>query len=175
METEELDTTQNTVVSDAEHDETASDADELNSVRYGGADVEVTEDSVYVDLNSLLDKYGEYLYDDDDTETYTEISPSSIHVTTTGLSEGLQLAAIVASTVGMFILMFSLLVSIYMAIVQYRISKKMGRSTAFAVLAIFFWPIMAGILAFSKNANDAKLAEPIEDKPTTPDETAANA
>ena len=174
METEELDTTQNTVVSDAEHDETASDADELNSVRYGGADVEVTEDGVYVDLNSLLDKYGEYLYDDDDTETYTEISPSSIHVTTTGLSEGLHLATIVASTVGVFVLMFSLLVSIYMAIVQYRISKKMGRSTAFAVLSIFFWPIMAGILAFSKNNDDVKPVEQDEDKTIVSGDTTTN-
>ena len=45
----------------------------------------------------------------------------------------------------------SIIVQIYLSVTNFFLSKKMGKSTGFAILSIFFWPITLGILAFSKN------------------------
>lgn len=108
--------------------------------------------------------YGyEYDYDfddDDEVETYTEVTPSSGTVkVTTGSAADLAAVWTVIAGAMIPIVLISLAFSVYTAIVNFKISKKMGRETWFGVLAIFFWPIMSGILAFSKEKKPIESAE----------------
>ncbi len=117
-----------------------------------------SEEYDYSDFEELWDSY--YSNEDDGT-LYSTTGLDSSSLSDLGSAEELISSDAVASVVAAFvsamlvISIISLLYSIYMAIVKFMIAKKMGRGTGFAVASIFFWPIMAGILAFSKNKGEA--------------------
>lgn len=122
----------------------------------------------YSDLKELWDKY--YNDENDDELLY---STEKI-IDTTGLAEAKSFvntelfSTIYGFIASMFvvIIILNLLYTVYKIIVRYMIAKKMGRSTGFAIASIFFWPIMSGVLAFSKNKaleNKSEAApEPVE-------------
>ena len=130
------------------------------------------------EIEELWNKY----YDNEESDSL---------YSTTGLDTSLDsiestisqdaIASVVSALVSamLVISVISLLYSIYMAIVKFMIAKKMGRGTGFAIASIFFWPIMGGVLAFSKNkatenkdGSVTKPAEPAEagtpEAPTVP-------
>lgn len=96
------------------------------------------------------------------TYTYTSESTTRPATESEALSDGLGMLA--GAGVGLFI--FGTLCVIYSAAICYKISKKMGKSTLFAIMSIFFWPICGGILAFSKgNDLDFTSSQPMQNQP----------
>ncbi len=85
-------------------------------------------------------------------------------------SESFTAFAAAFASVIVIISIFSFLYNIYISIVKFMIAKRMGRGTGFAIASIFFWPIMGGVLAFSKNE---ALEKPATTTPTgtTPNPT----
>jgi len=141
-----------------ENEETDTVTEELNDYEL---DYDSSE-SDYLDLwktrYSDLDTDDELLYSTTGLDLTNKESIESFVK-----SEGFTAFIAAFASIVVIMSIFSLLYSIYMAIVNFMISKKMGRGTGFAVASIFFWPIMGGILAFSKNRaleNSATTAAP---------------
>lgn len=120
--------------------------------------------NTYTDTDSLYSTTG----DDDTSYSYSSVSNNAT-------ANAIGAVATALASVMIFVVIFSLLYSVYISIAQFMIAKKMGRSTAFCVLSIFFWPVMAGILAFSKNKTSEGEARPVAEPvaPVAPVEPAA--
>lgn len=129
------------------------------------------------DSSSLLDSE----YETDGSEGYTdygdEFSTES-EATTTGSTEttsvttssgdvGAALAPYAGAMIAVAII--SGVLAIWTAAVNFKISKKLGRGTGFAVLSIFFWPVMGGIMAFS--GREKSKADKLNDALKNPDGT----
>lgn len=138
---------------------TTTGDDELTTTDY---------DYDYSDLEELWNKYyneqGYSTTDDLDeitTDGYDDLDSSYkmeelVDTVNDGMSHAIDLGAFSGlfgflSSMIVVVVILNILYAVYMAIVKFMISKKMGRSTGFAVASIFFWPITGGVLAFSKN------------------------
>ena len=152
---------------------TTDAADDAESVTNSEDDVTSQFDYDYSELDDLYEKY----FGDTDTDTDSLYSTTGYDTTSYDTTDNTSIENAVAAAVStlmsvmLFVVFFTIAYRIYMAVTKFMIAKKMGRSTAFAILSILFWPIMAGILAFSKkkdgSGNNATPATPAT--PVTPE------
>jgi hypothetical protein len=123
----------------------------------------------YSDIEDLWEKYYDkesdgLLYSTEKLTDTTGLSDAKSFINTEAFS---AIYGFIAS-IFVFVIILHLLYTVYKIIVKYMISKKMGRSTGFAIASIFFWPIMSGILAFSKNKASEEKGEAAPKPPVEP-------
>ena len=167
MDTTKTTATEDGLLTTTDGTETVTDSASVDSAQVDSAESDYTSqyDYSYSELEDLYEKY----FSNTDTDADSLYSATTGYETTGDAAISSAITAVVSTitSVFLFVVLFTLIYRIYMAVTKYMIAKKMGRSTAFAVLSIFFWPIMAGILAFSKKKDGSENGT--DAAPTTPE------